>query len=280
MSTICLLCFNIYFVVYIPIKEKQLLSDIIKNKYAVPALDKALDVLEYLVQQELPKSQTEIATALGRGTNEIYRVLINLESRGYLARDAVSGHYRSSLKMYNLSRLISPIDQLRQCALPHMEDLAVSIGHSCHLTMLYQSQTMVVVQARSQVPMSVNITEGALFPTLATTSGKVLLANSNPEVREMILQRSEGYETLAVKDKAVLLTELEVIREQGLLIEDNPFIEGVTDLAVLVGSADGKIIACLVVSKLRMKLTKQHNDANIIQQLQKSALSITQLLGC
>lgn len=251
-----------------------------KNKYAVPALDKALDVLEYLVQQELPKSQTDIAAALGRGANEIYRVLINLESRGYLIRDAVSGHYRSSLKIYNLSRRISPIDQLRQCALPHMEDLAVNIGHSCHLTMLYQSQTMVVVQARSQVPMSVNITEGALFPTLSTTSGKVLLANSNPEVREMILQRSEGYELLTVNNKKSLFTELDAIREQGLLIADNPFIEGVTDHAVLVGSPDGKIISCLVVSKLRMKLTQQNNDANIIQQLKKSAEKITQQLGC
>jgi DNA-binding IclR family transcriptional regulator len=255
-------------------------TEIIKNKYAVPALDKALDVLEYLVQQELPKSQTEIAAALGRGANEIYRVLINLESRGYLVRDGVSGHYRASLKMYNLSRRISPIDQLRQCALPHMEDLAVSIGHSCHLTMLYQSQTMVIVQARSQVPMSVNITEGALFPTLSTTSGKVLLANSNPQVRDMILQRSEGYEALTVNNKSALFTELEVIREQGLLIADNPFIEGVTDHAVLVGSADGNIIACLVVSKLRMKLAQQHNDANIIKQLQKSSENITQQLGC
>lgn len=256
------------------------MPEIIKNKYAVPALDKALDVLEYLVQHEQAKSQTEIAAALGRGANEIYRVLINLESRGYLVRDAVSGHYRSSLKMYNLSRRISPVDQLRQCALPHMEDLAVSIGHSCHLTMLYQSQTMVVVQARSQVPMSVNITEGALFPTLATTSGKVLLANSNPDVREMILQRSEGYESLKVNSKKTLFTELELIREQGLLVADNPFIEGVTDHAVLIGSPDGKIIACLVVSKLRMKLAQQHNNAKIIEQLQSTAEKITQQLGC
>jgi DNA-binding IclR family transcriptional regulator len=255
-------------------------TELPKNKYAVPALDKALDVLEYLVEQELPKSQTEIALALERSANEIYRVLINLEARGYLVRDAVSGHYRASLKMYNLSRRISPIDQLRQSALPHMEDLAVKIGHTCHLTMLYQSQTMVIVQARSQVPMSVNITEGAVFPTLFTTSGKVLLANSNPEVRDMILQRSEGYDSLADREKSLLISEMQTIREQGYLLADNPFIEGVTDHAVLVGSPEGKIIACLVISRLRMKNIAAKNDDNIIQQLLQTANKITQQLGC
>ena len=251
-----------------------------KNKYAVPALDKALDVLEYLVEQESPKSQTEIASALGRSANEIYRVLINLEARAYLVRDAVSGHYRSSLKMYNLSRRISPIDKLRQSALPHMEDLAVKIGQSCHLTMLYQSQTMVIVQARSQVPMSVNITEGALFPTLLTTSGKVLLANSNSEVRDMILQRSEGFDALSAKKKSELYSDMQSIGEQGYLIADNPFIEGVTDHVVLVGSAESKLIACLVISKLRMKNTVEKHESNIIQELLQTANKITQQLGC
>lgn len=261
-------------------KSETATEQVSKNKYAVPALDKALDVLEYLVEQELPKSQTEIASALGRGANEIYRVLINLESRGYLVRDAVSGLYRASLKIYNLSRRISPIDQLRQCALPHMEDLAVSIGHSCHLTMLYQSQTMVIVQARSQVPMSVNITEGALFPTLSTTSGKVLLANSNSEVRDMILQRSEDYALLTTKAKSALTKELDNIREQKILIADNPVIEGVTDHAVLVGSAEGKIIACLVVSKLGMKMVQDGDEMDIIQDMHQTAENISQQLGC
>ncbi|MEG3768003.1 IclR family transcriptional regulator [Alteromonas sp. 14N.309.X.WAT.G.H12] len=256
------------------------MTDVVKNKYAVPALDKALDVLEYLVDQELPKSQSEIATALGRNANEIYRVLVNLEARGYLVRDRVSGRYRASLKIYNLSRRISPIDQMRQCALPHMEDLAVTIGHSCHLTMLYQSQTMVIVQARSQVPISLNITEGAIFPTLDTTPGKVLLANSNAAVREMILQRSETYQTYDEGQKTQLLADLEGIRSQGICVAKSHFIEGVTDHAALVGQADGKIIACLVVSTLNTHLAHPQEKNDIICAVADTAKKIAQQLGC
>ncbi|MCF2950256.1 IclR family transcriptional regulator [Paraglaciecola aquimarina] len=252
----------------------------VKNKYAVPALDKALDVLEYLVDQEIAKSQTEIAQALGRGPNEIYRVLVNLEGRGYLVRDPLSGHYRASLKMYTLSRRISPIDQLRQCAMPHMEDLAVKVGHSCYLTMLYQSQTMVLVQARSQVPISVNITEGSMFPTLSTTSGKVLLANSNDEVRELLLERIDGYADYSAQDKSQLIKELDEIKQDGSLSAQNQFIQGVVDYASLVGQPDGKVVACLVVSTLNTYNKDLANQAEIIEQVIKTAKTITKQLGC
>ncbi|WAJ72317.1 IclR family transcriptional regulator [Catenovulum adriaticum] len=250
------------------------------NKYAVPALDKGLDILEYLVSQELPRSQTEIAQGLGRGANEIYRVLIGLEARGYLIRDELSGRYRLSLKLYNLSRSMSPIEQLRQCALPHMEDLAVKVGQSCHLSMLYQSQTMVIVQARSQVPVSVNIAEGSLFPTMTTTSGKVLLANSNDEVQQMILERDKSYKRMSKAKKQTLAEELKQIREQGFHRGESENTEGVCDLAALVGRPNGKVIASLAVSSLTSRVTKPIDEAKMSKMLMDTAKKISEQLGC
>jgi len=227
------------------------------NKYAVPALDKGLDILEYLVTQELPKSQTEIAQGLGRNPNDIYRVLIGLEARGYLLKDELSGRYRLSLKLYNLSRSISPIDQMRQCALPYMEDLAVNIGQSCYLAMLYQSQTMIIVHARGHSPISLNMSEGSLFPTMTTTAGKLLLANSNPAVRDMILERDTEYSKFSKHKRAALITELEEIKHNGCLSAQSPFLEGATDFAALIGRPEGKVIAALAVSPLKSNWSTQ-----------------------
>jgi len=227
------------------------------NKYAVPALDKGLDILEYLVTQELPKSQTEIAQGLGRNPNDIYRVLIGLEARGYLLKDELSGRYRLSLKLYNLSRSISPIDQMRQCALPYMEDLAVNIGQSCYLAMLYQSQTMIIVHARGHSPISLNMSEGSLFPTMTTTAGKLLLANSNPAVRDMILERDTEYSKFSKHKRAALITELEEIKHNGCLSAQSPFLEGATDFAALIGRPEGKVIAALAISPLKSNWSTQ-----------------------
>ncbi|WP_026971436.1 IclR family transcriptional regulator [Aliagarivorans marinus] len=251
------------------------------KKYAVPALEKGLDVLEFLVTQELPRSQTEIAAALGRSPNEIYRVLVSLEGRGYLLRDELSGKYQATLKIYNLSRRISPIDKMRQCALPHMEDLAFSSGHSCHLCMLYQSQTMVIVHARSHGPVSISIAEGSLFSTTATTSGRVLLANSNPEVRDMILERDEHFTKLSKTGQKALLDQLSEIREQGYHTADSEFTEGVCDTAVLVGEPEGFIIASLAVSSLNTHIGGPTVDQQqMIELLTQTANKIASQLGC
>jgi DNA-binding IclR family transcriptional regulator len=261
--------------------EKKLTSDSKPaNKYAVPALDKGLDILEYLVKQELPRSQTEIAQGLGRGPNEIYRVLVGLEARGYLVRDELSGRYRLSLKLYNLSRSMSPIDQLRQCALPHMEDLAVKVGQSCHLSMLYQSQTMVIVQARSQVPISINIAEGSVFPTLATTSGRLLLANSNSEVRAMILARDSVFAQLSKTKQADLFKQLDMIKQQGYYTAQSEVSEGVCDFAALIGQPEGKVVAALAVSSLNSSMAKPMAQEQLATLVVETARRISAQLGC
>ncbi|WP_166425942.1 IclR family transcriptional regulator [Paraglaciecola sp. 20A4] len=256
------------------------MNDKAVTKYAVPALDKGLDILEYLASQELPRSQSEIAQGLDRSPNEIFRVLVGLEARGYLLRDEVSGRYRISFKLYNLSRSISPIDQMRQCALPYMEDLAVKIGQSCYLCMLYQSQTMVIIQARSHSPVFLNITEGSLFSTRTSTAGKVLLANSNPSVKKMLLEHDPYFAALPKKQQQILHTELSRIETQGVYVQSNTLIDGVTDVATLIGHPQGKVIASLAVSSLNSTFGKPLEQDSLIKHITHTARIITEQLGC
>ncbi|MGJ8692118.1 MAG: IclR family transcriptional regulator [Thalassotalea sp.] len=250
------------------------------NKYAVPALDKGLDILEYLVSHAGPKTQSEIAQGLGRGANEIYRVLIGLEARGYLVRDESSGRYSVSLKIYNLSRSLSPIDQMRECALPHMEDLAVKIGESCHLSMLYQSQTMVLIHARCHSPISINIAEGTLFQTFTSTPGKVLLANSNESVRAMILERDKDYKKLSKAKQKKLFGELAQIKQSGFYSASNVLTKGVNDFSVIIGEPEGKVIAALTVSSLNASITHELDEQAAKELVITTAKTIAKQLGC
>ena len=62
-----------------------------EKAYWVPAIEKALDILEYLADQGVARTRTQIARALGRGPSELFRMLTCLENRGYLYRDPASG---------------------------------------------------------------------------------------------------------------------------------------------------------------------------------------------
>ncbi|WP_282166662.1 IclR family transcriptional regulator [Shewanella japonica] len=252
-------------------------NSIAEQKYSVPALDKGFDILEFLAEQQTPLLQSEIAKGIGRKPNDIYRVLVNLEARGYLHRDESSGRYQLSLKIYNLSRGISPIDKVRQAALPLMEDLAVTTGQACHLSMLYQSQAMVIVQAKSHSPVSINITEGAMFSTVSSTAGKVLLANSNPDVALMILKRDTLYLTMNQKQKMALSAQLEEVKQQGFLFTHTSHIEGIAEYCALIGEPEGQVIAALTFSVLPNVLN--HTELNLLQNaLKQTAKQITHQL--
>lgn len=250
------------------------------NKYAVPALDKGFDILEYLSEEAVPRSQTEIANGIGRSANEIFRVLVCLEARGYLIRDELSGKYRVSLKLYTLSRTLSPIDQLRQCAIPLMEELAVCLGQSCHLSMLYQSKLIIIVQARSPAPVSLSVSEGTLFPLVPTTSGRVLLANSSATVRKMLFERDEVFLKMTKNEQKELDLDLQKILAKGYNFALSRVTEGVTDCAAIVGGEGGQVVAALAVSSLTSSLGKQIRKKELIDAVTDTARKISDLVGC
>ncbi|WP_299570861.1 IclR family transcriptional regulator C-terminal domain-containing protein [uncultured Shewanella sp.] len=255
------------------------MNDVLKDKYAVPALDKGLDILEYLVNIRIACTQVEIARGVKRSPNEIYRVLVGLEKRGYLQRDINSGRYSLSLKLFHLSRNISPIDRVRQSALPLMEDLAVHIGQSCYLSMLYQSQAMVVVNARSTSQVHLSISEGAMFRLSQSTAGKLLLANSNAEVQTMLMEHDPTFCQFGPSDRSYLTTDLEAIRKSRFIVQPNSLLTGVKDYSVLIGQPNAKVIAALSVSTFKVQDKGGNGNQDLLESLFKTASQITKLIA-
>src|SRR3978361_1984891 len=87
--------------------------------YATPALDKGLDVLELLAHQRDGLTKSEIARSLGRTISEIFRMLLCLERRGYIAH-AAGDRYVLSLKLFRLVQEHPPTERLLAEALPRL----------------------------------------------------------------------------------------------------------------------------------------------------------------
>ena len=83
------------------------------EKYRAPALDKGLDILELLAETDEGLSQAEIAKALDRTPNEIYRMLDRLVRRDYVRR-TTGDRYEITLKLFELAHRHSPTRRLVQ----------------------------------------------------------------------------------------------------------------------------------------------------------------------
>ncbi|WP_421724971.1 helix-turn-helix domain-containing protein [Bauldia sp.] len=83
-----------------------------KGKSAVPAVEKALDVLEVLADAPDGLTMNEIVERLGRTMGEIYRVVVYLAERGYLSQDPGTSRYALTLKLFELSHHHDPTEAL------------------------------------------------------------------------------------------------------------------------------------------------------------------------
>ncbi|UKT65429.1 IclR family transcriptional regulator [Pedobacter mucosus] len=255
-------------------KEKEL-------KYQAPALDKGLDILEYLSSQSIPLSQTEIAIGIEKTPNEIYRMLMSLEGRGYIIRDEVSGKYRLSLKLFYLSHRHSPIDELRKAAQFPLEELANSLRQSCHLSILYMNQVMVIIHAKSPGPIALSIEEGNLFPLPLTASGKVLLAYMSESEQNTTLRGNAIFKKYSKAQQEEFLSSLQDIQHTGAYLKNSESVSGVTDISVPIGiNSNNGIIACLTISMLNaLNMDKNIENDVILEEAYKCVKKIEQRIG-
>jgi len=252
-----------------------------ESKYQAPALDKGLDILEYLSAQSVPLSQSEIAIGIDKTPNEIYRMLMSLEGRGYILRDEVSGKYRLSLKLFYLSHRHSPVDELRKAAQFPLEDLADTVRQSCHLSILYMNQVMVVIHAKSPGPIALSIEEGNLFPLPLTASGKVLLAYMTEDERNTALKNNAIYKKYARPKRDEFIASLSSIVQTGAYFKPSDLAEGVSDISVPIGkNSDNGIIAVLTISMLStLNSSKNFNSKQILEEANKCVKKIEQRIG-
>ena len=220
------------------------------DKYRAPALEKGLAIIEYLALQSSAQSQSEIALGLARSPNEIYRMLVSLESRGYIHRDPISSKYSLTLKLYYLSHRHSFVEKLRSSALQPMRQTSATIEQPCHLSVIFNGQLLVVAYSKSPKPIAVKIEEGNLYHILTTASGKILLSTMEDDLRKELLAQDPLYHKFSEAQKLKLEQELITIKEQGYIHMPSSYAQGIVDFSVPIGFTSSGITASLTVSKL------------------------------
>ena len=235
-----------------------------KTKYQAPALEKGLDILEYLSSQSVPVSQTEIAASLSKSSNEIYRMLVCLEDRGFIIRDQVSSKYKLSLKLYHLSHRHSPVDELRNASIYLMEELSNEVREACHLSIIFHDKVIVILHTRSPQPITLSIEEGNLFPVAQTASGKVLLTYMNKEQSDNILKKDKDYISFSTTQKQEFKKTLSEIKKKGYYIKESDYADGIIDITVPIGDEHTGVNACLTISRLHAKNEKHGEKDEVI----------------
>ena len=249
-----------------------------RPKYAVPAVEKALDVLELLSEQAVPMTQAQLCRALGREPGELFRMLSALEARGYLRRED-SGGYVLTLKLFELSRTHSPHEQLLRAAATPMRELVDYTRESCHLSVLHRDQVLVLTQVDSPTSIRLSVQSGSLHSAVDTLSGQVLLAFSPLDERDDMLGRRAEFLRLTAPERGALLAKLEKIRDDGWAYAEGARFVGGRDLGVPVGNPGARTRAVLTIASLRGTHTVHDDLFELLPRLRQCAEDIARIAG-
>lgn len=244
-------------------------------KYTAPALEKGLDILEHLSRSDAGLTQAEIARALGRSVSEIFRMLVVLQDRGYIAFDTGSDRYVLTTLMFEIAHRTPLIRRLTTAAAPLMRDLAQRINQSVHLAVLAEDSVLIAGQVDPPARHVMSVRLGTRVDVWRASSGRVMMAFQTEEVLADMLARAP---LPAGTTEAKLRAELADIRQRGHEIVDSFVIKGVVNISAPIIGHVGHAVAALTVPHIE-RFGDPVSFSDCCEATIKAAAQLTQSLG-
>lgn len=217
------------------------------KKYTAPALEKGLDILDHLSRAETGLSQSEIARSLQRSVSEIFRMLVVLQDRGFVAQDPVTDRYSLTTLLFEIAHRTPLIRRLTTNATPMMRDLAWKINQSVHLAVLNDDGVLVVGQVDPPARHVMTVRLGTRVDLWRTSSGRVMLAFQPEE------ELARAFARIPLPDG---MTEVRVradlidIAQRGHEVVDSFVVRGIVNISAPIIDHTGQSVAALTVPHL------------------------------
>ena len=105
----------------------------------INSIDRALDILLLLQQEEREMGVTQISAALGIYKSTVHRTLATLEGKGFVQQNPDNGKYWLGIRLYSLGMLIRERLPLKNIAYPYAKELSEKFDEVVHLSILDKS---------------------------------------------------------------------------------------------------------------------------------------------
>ena len=212
------------------------------SRYRAPALEKGLDVIELLAAEKSPLNLSAISQRLGRSSGELFRMLQVLEFKGFITTSDNGSGYVLTNKLFALAMAQAPVRSLVETALPIMRRLVQDIGQSCHIAVASEDQIVVITRIERPGDLGFSVRIGYRREIATATSGLVLFAYQNEEVRRAWLKRCR------LKGEAAdsFVQRADQVRARGHHEAASHFVRGIVDLSAPILRGDTAVAALTI----------------------------------
>ncbi|MGW8765127.1 IclR family transcriptional regulator [Streptomyces sp. NPDC055815] len=248
----------------------------------VPAVTRALDILELFLDGDGTLSTPEIVRRLQLPRTTVHELVATLAARSYLVPvPEQPGRYRLGVRPYQLgSRYAEQLDLAAEGG-----QVARAVAETCdetvHVAVLEDTDVIYIAKVDSTHAVRMVSAAGRRLPAHCTSVGKMLLA-SLPE-EELAARIPDGAELVAmtsnsITDPAALRTALAEVRRRGIALESRESNPDVSCVAAPVRDRSGRVVAALSISVPMIRWSEARR-AELEELVVKGAGELSERLG-
>lgn len=243
------------------------------------AVERALILLRYIVDNPGGLSIREASRSLGYNPSTVQKLVQALESQGYVVQDAMTNRYHLGPEAVQMGLAALSRLNLRRIAHPYLEQLSQDSQETALLAITRGDYAVYIDKVVSTQAILMDAPLGAQRPYNCTAVGKILLMDfSDEEIERLSLKNVFEQRTVnSITDLGKLKKEIEKVRSLGWSQDNGEYTEGLNCVAAPVYDHEGRIVAALTVSGPAERIT--NNLESLLAIVKSYALAISEELG-
>ncbi len=243
---------------------------------SIQVIERMMSLLDALAESPDPASLKHLAAATELHPSTAHRILAAMTTARFVERQD-AGTYRLGIRLLELGAIVKSRINLREVALPFMQELHEQIGEAINLGVRHDDEIVYLERTSSgRALVRVVYLVGGRAPLHLTSLGKLFLAADGAQKARDYAKRTglPGKTPHSLTTLAALEKELDKVRRHGIAYDDEEAELGLKCVAAPIHDDEGSVIAALSVSA-----PADRHDPEWVTRLRRTADAVSHALG-
>lgn len=219
-----------------------------KRSGQLSSVKNALKILKSFTTTQPVKRVSDLAEELGVSKSTVSRLISTLVSEDFLAPDTETAGYRLGYSVLTLGGALTSTNELYREVAPVLNNIVLQTGESAHVAVLEGQDVIYLNKNTGPYYSNILTSVGAHNAAYAASSGKVILAEADPEVIDQMFEDGvKAYTEHTITNPIKFKKELEKVRRQGYAMSIEEITKNNYSIAVPVRDMTGKIACAITV---------------------------------
>lgn len=245
----------------------------------VQSVDRVLDMIEVLAEEQKGLGVTELANRVGLHKSTAHRLLSTLARRNYIEKTE-DGNYKIGLKLIEAVSCYINSLELQTEARPYIVQITSHLGLTSHLGVLDGDQVVYIEKMDVVSPVKLYSQIGFRMHAYCSSLGKCLLSNYSKEDLEMRMKNCSfiKFTPNTISSMEEFHEEMGKVRRQGWAMDDQEFEIGHRCIGAPIYDYRGDIIAAISASGDVRVLTDERIE-DTAKYVKQAALELSRSMG-